>query len=217
MVLFRLSLLIACIFLSEGHFAEAKVFENEIFQMEIPEDWNCRHFGYDWHCHSQIDARAKEAQVVVSLRLSTREDSIQRSQREFSKPIVTGTGPYKMKNFSRVIYSDLNKINPKTPEDLWSDALHIDSEEDGYVNRYLTIAKSELFVLVTITSRKETQLDYGEVLERLPKTLVVFRKPSPDCLGNGGAGFDYSDSLPPKSYLMHNNDKEWNLLRWLGI
>ena len=146
-------------------------FANQFTEFELPPQWQCTLEGAEWVCQSTVEAKKKDAIIVLAAKLKGNQDSIDQYL-TYLKSAKTYTSVQGKPVKSDPKYAKTANING----DAWVDALHMESEIPGFFTRYLATVKQDIGVLVTYSIRKDKYQDYLNDFDNLVKTLKVFRK-----------------------------------------
>ena len=169
--------------------AFASKFANQFVEFELPPQWQCSLEGSEWVCQSSVEAKKREAIIILAAKLKGDQDSIDQYQSYLKNP-KTYTSVQGKPVTSEVKYSKLTDINSQQ----WVDSLQLNSEIPGFYTRYLATIKVDIGVLVTYSINIDKYQLYMNDFDTLIRTLRVFRK------GSGGinAGGNLFDIAIPK-------------------
>lgn len=152
--------------------AFSKIFSNQFIEFELPTAWNCTLEGSEWVCQNTLDAKKKDAIIILAAKLKGTQDSLDQYESYLKAPkeykSVKGR-PMK----SQPKYSKQLNIQ----DQVWVDSLHLESEVPGFYTRYLATVKQDIAVLVTYSIDKAKYVEYDKEFETMVKTLKVFRRP----------------------------------------
>jgi hypothetical protein len=181
---FRLLAPLAIILLSFS--ANAKVFRNAYISFELPDTWKCNLEQTEWVCRSEQNKESKEAIIILTAKEVGPTDSIPLYQAHLDAPIsvMSKSGPLT----SKVVYkSKQETIN----DQLWVDALHMNSEVPNYFTRYVAAIKKNIAVLVTFSAHKQYYTKYSQDFFKAVMSMRIIASPNlgvkPE-LGVGGPG-----------------------------
>ena len=152
--------------------AHAKRFVGQYTEFELPPGWQCRLEGAEWVCQSLNKDRQKEAIIIFTAKIRSKEDGYEpylsylKKAKTFTLPGSGGT------QISEAKYAKFVTINNHR----WVDALHLASEVPGFYTRYLATVKADLAVVITFSVSKEHYSNYQQIFDNIIKTLRVFRK-----------------------------------------
>ena len=149
----------------------AAKFANQFTEFELPPQWQCTLEGAEWVCQSTVEAKKKEAIIVLAAKLKGDQDSIDQYL-TYLKAAKTYTSVQGKPVKSDPKYAKTANINGQP----WVDSLHMESEIPGFFTRYLATVKQDIGVLVTYSIKKEKYQDYLNDFDNMVKTLKVFRK-----------------------------------------
>lgn len=166
--------------------ANAAKFSNQFTEFEVPPQWQCNLEGSEWICQSTVEAKKRDAIIVLAAKLKGDQDSLDQYL-AFLKNAKSFTSIAGKPVKSEVKYAKFTTINGQN----WIDALHIDSEIPGYYTRYLATIQKDIGVLITYSIDKNKYQEYLNDFDTLVRTLKVFRKTGGINAGTpGGSLFD---------------------------
>ena len=159
-------------FLGVSLSAHAEKFGNQFIQFEAPPQWQCLLEGAEWVCQNTLEAKKKDAIIVLAAKIRGDQDNEAAYLAYLKKPKSYQSVQNKPVT-SEVKYAQSTAINGHT----WVDSLHKDSELPGFYTRYLATTKEDIGVLVTYSINSAKYSDYMKEFEAMANTLRVFRKP----------------------------------------
>lgn len=164
--------LTAGFFLCVASSAQAARFSNQFVEFELPPRWQCNLEGAEWVCQNTVDAKKRDALIVLAAKLKGSQDSLDQYLTYLKQPKT-----YKS------VKGQMVKAEPKYAKPVninghaWVDSFHAESEIPGFYTRYLATIKNDIGVLVTYSVDKNKYREYLQEFDVLVKTLRVFRKP----------------------------------------
>ena len=182
----RLAPAVAALFvLAAPQAALAAKFANQFVEFELPPQWQCNLEGAEWVCQSTVEAKKKDAIIVLAAKLKGEQDSLDQylAYLKGSK-VYTSVQGKPMK--SEVKYAKTIDISSQP----WVDSLHMDSELPNFYTRYLATTKLDIGVLVTYSIQRDKYQEYLQDFENMARTLKVFRKAGGINTGPQGSLFD---------------------------
>jgi hypothetical protein len=172
--------------------AYAVKFANQFTEFELPPQWQCNLEGAEWVCQSTVEAKKRDAIIVLAAKIKGDQDSMEQYEAYLKAPksfqSVQGK-PVK----SDPKYAKMVNLNGQA----WVDALHMESEIPGFYTRYLATVKEDIGVLVTYSINKAKYQAYLEDFENMVKTLKVFRKPGGMNAAPAGSDLFKVAQIPP--------------------
>lgn len=150
----------------------AAKFSNQFVEFELPPQWSCTLEGAEWVCQSSVEAKKRDAIIVLAAKLKGEQDSLDQYLAHLkSSKFFTSVQGKAMKSDPK--YAKMVTLNTHP----WVDSLHMDSEIPGFYTRYLATIKNDIGVLVTYSINKNKYQQYLKDFENMVNTLRVFRKP----------------------------------------
>ena len=149
----------------------AAKFANQFTEFELPPQWQCNLEGAEWVCQNSVDAKKKDAIIVLAAKLKGEQDSLDQYL-TYLKAAKTWTSVQGKPVKSDAKYAKTVNLNGQA----WVDSLHLESEIPGFFTRYLATVKQDIGVLITYSIRKDKYQEYLSDFDNLVKTLKVFRK-----------------------------------------
>ncbi|WP_413582219.1 LPXTG cell wall anchor domain-containing protein [Bdellovibrio sp. HCB288] len=149
--------------------ANAKVFRNAYISFELPETWKCNLEQTEWVCRSEQNKESKEAIIILTAKEVGPTDTYPLYQAHLDSPIsiVTKGGGSLT---SKVVYkSKKETIN----DQVWIDALHMNSEIPNYFTRYVAAIKDKIAILVTFSAHKQYYTKYSSDFFKAVMSLRV--------------------------------------------
>jgi hypothetical protein len=146
-------------------------FSNQFTEFELPPQWQCAIEGAEWVCQNTIDAKKKDAIIVLAAKLKGNQDSLDQYL-NYLKATKTYTSAQGKPVKSDPKYAKTINLNGQA----WVDSLHLESEIPGFYTRYLATVKQDIGVLVTYSINKSKYQQYNGDFDNLVRTLKVFRK-----------------------------------------
>ena len=150
---------------------KAKIFNSSYISFEIPEDWNCKQEKTEWLCHkSNISGKSKskiEAIIILTAKeAAPNVDTIQ----SYENYLKSNKASIKGSKVERVHNKKISINN-----DLWVDALQLNSEAPDFYTRYMATVKTALGlgILVTFSAHKKLYTKYNSVFTRAINSLRV--------------------------------------------
>jgi hypothetical protein len=154
-----------------GQPAMAARFANQFTEFELPPGWQCSLEGAEWVCQNTVEAKKRDAIIVLAAKLKGDQDSLDQYMTFLKKPkLYTSVQGKAIKSEIKSAGEANHNGHP------WADALHVDSEIPDYYTRYLATVKNDIGVLVTYSIQKAKYSEYLDSFNTLVKTLRVFRK-----------------------------------------
>jgi len=151
--------------------ALAMRFANQFTEFELPPGWQCSLEGAEWVCQNTVEAKKRDAIIVLAAKLKGDQDSLDQYSAYLKKPkLYTSVQGKAIKSEVKTIQEAVHNGHP------WADALHVDSEIPDYYTRYLATVKNDIGVLITYSIQKQKYSEYLDVFNTMVKTLRVFRK-----------------------------------------
>ena len=142
--------------------AQAKLFQNTYVSFEIPESWECKAFGTDWVCHSQLKGKNVEALITSTAKIAGSNDNLG----EYKTYLQNPKSWFSMKK-EQIVSEKLKEpkkafIN-KFP---WIDSIHKNSEIKSYISRYVVTVccqntSSKLGILVVLSAHQDHYAKYS--------------------------------------------------------
>jgi hypothetical protein len=149
--------------------ANAKVFRNAYISFELPDTWRCNLEQTEWVCRSEQTKESKEAIIILTAKEVGPTDTYPLYQAHLDTPIAVtfkGGGG----TVSKVVYkSKQENIN----DQMWVDALHMNSEVPNYFTRYVATIKNKIAILVTFSAHKQYYTKYSQDFFKAVQSLRV--------------------------------------------
>jgi hypothetical protein len=151
--------------------AEAKRFNNQYCEFELPSGWVCALEGSEWVCQSENDDRKKEAIIILAAKTRGEQDSLEEYELYLkkTKTFTLPGGKMQVSEPKSTVKKDVNGQQ-------WIDSLHLASEVPGFYTRYLATVKEDLGVAVTMSVAKDHYAEYQAVFDAVVASLRVFRQ-----------------------------------------
>jgi hypothetical protein len=151
--------------------AEAKRFNNQYCEFELPSGWICALEGSEWVCQSENDDRKKEAIIILAAKTRGEQDSLEEYEIYLKKPKTFTLPGGKMQ-----VSEPKSALKKEVNGHQWIDSLHLASEVPGFYTRYLATVKEDLGVAVTLSVAKDHYQEYQAVYDAVVASLRVFRQ-----------------------------------------
>lgn len=153
--------------------ANAKLFQNTYVSFEIPEEWECKSFGTDWVCHSQLKGKNVEALITSTAKIAGPNDTLDEYKAYLERP---KSWSLKKEQIVSEKWRDPKKafIN-KFP---WVDSIHKNSEIKSYISRYVVTVccqntSSKLGILVVLSAHQDHYTKYSADFIKTVNSLRV--------------------------------------------
>lgn len=160
-------------------------FANQFIEFELPAQWQCNLEGSEWVCQSTVDAKKRDAIIILAAKLRGDQDTLEQYLDYLKRP-KTYTSVQGKPVTSEVKYTKTVELGQQG----WVDSLQMDSELPGFYTRYLATTKLDIGVLVTYSIHRDKYQEYLPDFEGMVKTLRVFRKAGGINSGPQGNLFD---------------------------
>ncbi len=150
-----------------------KLFQNSYVSFEILDGWDCKAFGTDWVCHSQLQKKKVEALITSTAKIAGQYDTLDEYLSYLQQP-KTWSNSKQEQLTSQKIKAGKVFIN-KFP---WVDSIHKNSEIKSYISRYAgTVcckdSSSQLGILVVLSAHQEHYKKYSSAFIRTVNSLKV--------------------------------------------
>ncbi len=149
----------------------AKTFQTSYLQVELPDTWTCQQLEAEWACRPTDNQYLHTATLIFSAKEIAPEDTFTSIESQLKTPrtitSASGRGP---------VTSKLNWIRSvELGGTRWLEALHTNSELEGYFTYYLATVTPRLTILLNFTFQNTQAKFYQPILEELRKSVTLNR------------------------------------------
>ncbi len=173
---------VGLVFTLTAPFAHARTFKNAYISFEMIDSWSCKLEQTEWVCRSEDQQESREAVIILTAKERGVTDTFPQYFDHLNKPMTLnlksgGTMPSTI------------TIPPKEVtinDQIWLDALHVNSEVQNYYTRYLATIKDDIAILVTFSVHNKFYAKHSSHFLNTVKSLRVIAPK--DLVSNPGAG-----------------------------
>jgi hypothetical protein len=141
-------------------------FRNLYLGFELPDNWLCKSNGYEFTCENTV-TNSREALIVLTAQ-ETKPNETLKGIRSYLKKSKTRLSPLTEK----AVQSKVLSVRTTTiANQKWVEAIHENSELDGYTTRYLATAKNGFTIFFSFSVKQELLPKYKMEIERSMATL----------------------------------------------
>ncbi len=146
----------------------AKKFQNSYVSFDLPPNWDCKLEGVTWTCVNKFSKKPKEAIIILAAKEKGPADNI----KAYANHLKT---PRNYTNFKgkKIISKVKNLRERQISNQNWIDGLHVGSEVDNYLTRYLATVKQDLAILVTFSAHEKHYPKYANDFIKAIQSLRV--------------------------------------------
>ena len=149
--------------------AQAKTFNTEYIEFQLPAGWDCSLEGSEWVCQSQNEERKREAIIIMAAKEKGDQDGIPQYF-AYLKEKKQYELPNRKAQVSVPKYTKKTTVN----DHVWVDSLHLASEVPGFYTRYMATTRGDLGIAVTFSVAKDHYDSYQELFQKIIESMRTF-------------------------------------------
>lgn len=149
--------------------AEGNHFASDFLEFDLPKNWTCAEKNQTFECAEDSPDKKRRALIVIAAKIKNDRENLDNFKKRLSAP-----KSYKTPVTQKIVQSKIEYVkNIDIHAHPWVDALHLNSEINGYYTRYLATLKDDMAVLVTFSVAEKNYVQFIPALTKAVESLSV--------------------------------------------